>query len=159
MLNLAKTLGRGSLQLWQYKPASLGCLCCTSVAGCQQYVWLCKGRAGRQERLHAHVSVLYAPCRNQGAAGPAITDCVCLLRQLTSQVYRLAHSADPHLYLHTFHRPQPFSSSHDMFLDNYVKTGQPKILDTRREVVAITKVRKFLTAVALPAVCVRCRSR
>jgi PAS domain S-box-containing protein len=37
--------------------------------------------------------------------------------------------------------PQPFSSKHDSFLSNYLSTGNAKILNTQRAVVALTKVR------------------
>lgn len=37
--------------------------------------------------------------------------------------------------------PQPFSSKHDGFLHNYLATGQAKILNSMRDVVALKKVR------------------
>lgn len=37
--------------------------------------------------------------------------------------------------------PQPFSSKHDGFLHNYLSTGQAKILNSNRDVVALKKVR------------------
>lgn len=37
--------------------------------------------------------------------------------------------------------PQPFSSKHDGFLHNYLATGQAKILNSMRDVVALKQVR------------------
>jgi len=37
--------------------------------------------------------------------------------------------------------PQPFSGRHDSYLSNYLTTGVAKILNTRRSVVALAKVR------------------
>eukprot|EP00879_Flechtneria_rotunda_P032111 GHRR01035266.1.p1 GENE.GHRR01035266.1~~GHRR01035266.1.p1 ORF type:complete len:431 (+),score=120.72 GHRR01035266.1:122-1414(+) len=37
--------------------------------------------------------------------------------------------------------PQPFSGRHNTYLNNYVKTGEAKILDSERHLVALSKVR------------------
>jgi hypothetical protein len=55
--------------------------------------------------------------------------------------------------------PQPFSGKHDGFLHNYLSTGQAKILNSMRDVVALRKVRVACVLMPRPvtAYAVSCR--
>lgn len=41
-------------------------------------------------------------------------------------------------------RPQPFSVKHNSFLQHYTSTGEARILDSHRHVVALNKVCGFV---------------